>query len=56
VTPLTSREATGGSSDPPEQAASAAATIRVRAVRRIGHSVWAIRHGEQADEIQTFGS
>jgi hypothetical protein len=28
----------------------------VRAVRRIEPSVWAIRHSEQADDIQNFGS
>ena len=54
--PVTSREATGEASDPPEHAANAAATITVRAVRRIGHSVWAIRARSQADEIQNFGS
>jgi hypothetical protein len=28
----------------------------VRAVRRIGPSVWAIGHSEQADDIENFGS
>jgi hypothetical protein len=56
VTPVTSRTATGGSSDPPEHAANAAKAAMVRAVRRIDPSVWAIGHSEQADETQNFGS
>ena len=41
---------------PPEHAASIPATNTVRAVRRIGSIVWAIRRRRQADEIQNFGS
>ncbi len=53
--PVTSREATGTTSDPPEHATSAAAAIAVKTVRRIGPSVWAISSAQQADEIQNFG-
>ncbi len=54
--PVTSRVATGGSSEPPEHEASAAATITIRAVRRIGPIVLVLSALQQADEIQNFGS
>ncbi len=55
VMPVTSRTATGGSSDPPEQAVKATAVTTIRVLRRIDHRVSVIGRSQQADEIENFG-